>query len=957
MALNFLLKRSGTADKRPDPASMALGELDLNYDAETGGVFYKDSDGNISKVGSAQVSATAPNATPAGSAGNSTGEFWYDTSTSALKMWDGTAWVATGGGGGGGVAGVTGTAPITVDNTDPANPVVGVDAASTLASGVVQLNDTTSSTSTTEAATANAVKTAYDAAVAAQGSADSAIPCASLTAKGDLIAASAASTPTALPVGTDGQVLSANSACASGLEWVEGGTALPTGATDGQFLVADSACPTGLTWANNPTQPTETSSVCSVASNTPPVGTALEGGYFGGYISTTADGVADYALIVAPKASGEFCRRWWWCNCENTPPEVFNNTVYGKPATECGATISGMDTFRCANNLTIGGCTDWYVPAFYELDILYKNLKPDLPGACFTCPCSNDPFSGCNPYSVPPQNETYCSPNNPTRTTATAFRRNQSEAFFSARYWTATQYNSFGNYACTLDFNDGGDNQVNKTNAYYSRAIRRVPASALGSGQILSFPDSQGLTALSVGDTINQDTTCASGTITCVDLVNCQVTVESVTGAFQDGYAIPLTPGYIPFPTSTPTDSQVLAACAVCDGGVTWVDAGGGIDPSILTAKGDIIVATAASTPTALPVGTDGQVLSANSACGGGLEWVDAGGGGGGTPATVTAGGILYGCTGENTGPYQFSTVLGCSTTTQGPLLDSVAIGNQVWTGTLGASGGVIIGNCAGCLTSGVGTLSDVVFIGKQAALCAATNAAGSVVIGGEAGQEVGNNNTYIGQGAAPATQGCRNVAVGCGSLPGAGTTTSALNTAVGALALNTTGACNTALGMGAGNSGSAITGSNNSFIGFGATPIATTCSNQITFGNASINRLRAAVTTISTLSDARDKTNVISIPVGLDFINALNPVKFTWQMREPNEVKDGTSEAGFIAQELQSVEEQFGTTSYLDMVDGTDERLEAAAGKLLPVLVKAVQELSAKNDDLEARLTALEGN
>jgi len=154
MALNFLLKRSGTASKRPAAASMALGELDLNYDASTGGVYYKDSAGNVVKVGPCQVSATAPNATPAGSSGNSAGEFWYDTASSELKLWDGSAWV---------VAtqvpesvlSVSGTSPVSVDNTDPQNPVVSVDAASTTVPGVVQLNDSTSSTSTTEALTAN----------------------------------------------------------------------------------------------------------------------------------------------------------------------------------------------------------------------------------------------------------------------------------------------------------------------------------------------------------------------------------------------------------------------------------------------------------------------------------------------------------------------------------------------------------------------------------------------------------------------------------------------------------------------------------------------------------------------------------------------------------------------------------------------------------------------------------
>ena len=72
----------------------------------------------------------------------------------------------------GDVTTVSGTAPITVDNTDPQNPIVGIDAASTSAAGAVQLNDTVTSTSTTEAATANAVKIAYDEAVAGAASGD-----------------------------------------------------------------------------------------------------------------------------------------------------------------------------------------------------------------------------------------------------------------------------------------------------------------------------------------------------------------------------------------------------------------------------------------------------------------------------------------------------------------------------------------------------------------------------------------------------------------------------------------------------------------------------------------------------------------------------------------------------------------------------------------------------------------
>lgn len=163
MAVNILLKRSATASKRPVGASMAFGELNLNYDAATGGLYYKDSAGSVVKVGPCQVSATAPNSSPAGSSGNSAGEFWFDTATQTLKLYDGTAWVEAGGS----VQGVTGTAPITVDNTDPLNPVVGITTGTTSARGAVQLTDSTSSTSTTTAATPNSVKSAYDLAAAA----------------------------------------------------------------------------------------------------------------------------------------------------------------------------------------------------------------------------------------------------------------------------------------------------------------------------------------------------------------------------------------------------------------------------------------------------------------------------------------------------------------------------------------------------------------------------------------------------------------------------------------------------------------------------------------------------------------------------------------------------------------------------------------------------------------------
>ena len=70
---------------------------------------------------------------------------------------------------------------------------------------------------------------------------------------------------------------------------------------------------------------------------------------------------------------------------------------------------------------------------------------------------------------------------------------------------------------------------------------------------------------------------------------------------------------------------------------------------------------------------------------------------------------------------------------------------------------------------------------------------------------------------------------------------------------------------------------------------------------------------------------------------------------------KDGLIAAGFIAQELQEAEVG---VEYLDLVyDSNPDKLEVKQGKLIPVLVKAIQELSAKNTALEARIAALEGS
>jgi hypothetical protein len=97
MPLTIITKNSTVASKRPTAAQLVTGELGLNANSADPGLYFEDSTGAIRKVGGAHYGATAPNVAPAGEAGNSQGELWFNTGDEKLYIWSGTAWEVAGG--------------------------------------------------------------------------------------------------------------------------------------------------------------------------------------------------------------------------------------------------------------------------------------------------------------------------------------------------------------------------------------------------------------------------------------------------------------------------------------------------------------------------------------------------------------------------------------------------------------------------------------------------------------------------------------------------------------------------------------------------------------------------------------------------------------------------------------------------------------------------------------------
>jgi hypothetical protein len=199
------------------------------------------------------------------------------------------------------------------------------------------------------------------------------------------------------------------------------------------------------------------------------IGEPFGGGYFAGYISHTADGNPTHALIVAPRLEGATgtsytlttMLRW---KTTNTTTAGTTSDFDGSANTAAMVT-AGIADHPAANfckNLSIGGFTDWYLPARYELDIAYFNLKPSTD--------ANTTSWGSNIYSVPQRNINYTA-TYPAQTALTAFNTT-AEAFVAGGHWSSTEFGATSGWRFSV--NIGSQDGPPKSNSYRVRAFRRI---------------------------------------------------------------------------------------------------------------------------------------------------------------------------------------------------------------------------------------------------------------------------------------------------------------------------------------------------------------------------------------------------------------------------------------------------------------------------------------------------
>lgn len=306
---------------------------------------------------------------------------------------------------------------------------------------------------------------------------------------------------------------------------------------------------------------------------------------------------------------------------------------------------------------------------------------------------------------------------------------------------------------------------------------------------------------------------------------------------------------------------------------------------------------------------------------------------------------------------------------------DNVAIGTESADNMASLTSCVAIGSYAmkgavGSTSTNAATNSIAIGYGSMYGVASAAN--NNIAIGAYAGYflNTGDQNVALGTSALYGVSGSggngyQNTSIGDQSMYMV--TTGNSNVAVGARALYSveSGTGHVAVGLdslysatntsidntGLGNSaGKFITsGQNNTCIGrFSGTNVSpfyvTTQNNRVVVGDSYVTNAYIQVAW-TVVSDARDKIQVQPLTHGLDFVAQLNPVSFKFRIDRDSEETNGNKHYGFLAQEVLAIE---GDDNVI--VDNEDpDKLKMTNEELIPVLVKAIQELKSQFEEYKA--------
>jgi hypothetical protein len=450
----------------------------------------------------------------------------------------------------------------------------------------------------------------------------------------------------------------------------------------------------------------------------------------------------------------------------------------------------------------------------------------------------------------------------------------------------------------------------------------------IGSTLAYSAAGTSGQVLTSAGAGTPTWTTASVGTVTSVaqsftgGLIS--VSGSPITSSGTLALTVAGTSGGVPYfsGASTWATSALLSANALMVGGGT------GAAPSTATTGAGVVTALGVAVGSTGAIVVNGGVLGTPSSgtltnatglplATGVTGTLAIANGGTNSTATATAGGVGYG-----TGTAHAYSAAG----TSGQVLTSAGAGTPTWT------------------AASVGTVTSVAVSGGTTGLTTSggpVTTSGTVTLAGTLAVANGGTGVTSSTGTGSTVLSASPTFTGSVTLPGTGIWDSSGNVGFGTTTLAGRA---TFSWVSASQAGIVTRSTSESYAG---SPIVFQNSSGGTAGF--ISQATSSVS-YNTSSDHRMKENVAPLSGGLETIRALKPVTYDWKI-------DGSSSEGFIAHELAEVI-PLAVKGEKDALneDGSIKPQGVDYSKIVVHLVAAIQELSAKNDALEARLAARGG-